>query len=156
MTSSNADRWAYDLYQETIIDHNKNPRNFGTIPCPSYHAEGFNTLCGDHFYIDLSLSPEGMIQDIRFRGAGCAISMASASLMTEELKGKTLQEARSIFHAFHERLMNQTCPLSSCELSERLQVLQGVGAYPTRIKCATLPWHVFKSALDQSNDKEMV
>ncbi len=141
-----------ELYQEVIIDHNKNPRNFHKLPCCSHTAEGFNPLCGDKItlYVDVA---SDKIADISFQGAGCAISTASASLMTEIVKGKKISEAKNIFSVFHDLLMGKENALTP-DLMGKLTVLAGVKAYPARVKCATLAWHAFQTALQ--GDKSAV
>lgn len=138
-----------DLYQEVIVDHNRAPRNFGHLVGPTHRAEGFNPLCGDRLTIELAVDAEGVIRDLAFDGQGCAISVASASLMTEALKGLTLAEAGPLFERFHDLL---TTPTESDALPEdaslgKLVALAGVRAYPSRVKCATLCWHAMRSAL---------
>ncbi|NNM58586.1 MAG: SUF system NifU family Fe-S cluster assembly protein [Legionellales bacterium] len=132
------------LYQEVIVDHNRQPRNFGRLPHPTHHAEGFNPLCGDAINLDLAID-NNTIDAISFDGHGCAISTASASLMTEILKGKTMQEAEKLFQLFHDALVNDHC--DDIEALGKLQVLLGVKDYPARIKCATLAWHALHAAL---------
>lgn len=132
-----------DLYQEVVIDHGRRPRNFGPLPDANHGAEGFNPLCGDRLTLHLKLSG-GVIQDARFEGAGCAISTASASLMTEALKGLTQPEAEALFKDFHSLVTGDTEP--SGELG-KLEVLAGVREFPARVKCATLAWHTLEAAL---------
>lgn len=132
-----------ELYQEVILDHNRHPRNFGAPAAANRKAEGNNPLCGDRVtvYVDLA---DGLLRNVAFEGAGCAISTASASLMTEALKGHTLEEARSLFHDFHA-LVTQG---STGEDLGSLAAFTGVREYPMRVKCATLPWHALMAALD--------
>lgn len=135
-----------DLYQELILDHNKRPRNRRAIPCPpGHHAEGHNPLCGDRVTIYLTLDG-GRITDVSFEGKGCAISTASASLMTEALKGKTRAEAEELFARFHD-LVTMGAPTEGDHLG-KLEAFAGVSAYPARVKCATLAWHTLKAALE--------
>jgi nitrogen fixation NifU-like protein len=135
-----------DLYQEVILDHNKRPRNFRVIEAPSHHAEGYNPLCGDR--LNLFVTVEGdRIADLAFQGSGCAISKASASLMTDALKGRTVQEARDLFERFHR--MVTTPPDVPVEDLGKLSVLAGVREFPVRVKCASLAWHTLKAALDR-------
>jgi nitrogen fixation NifU-like protein len=132
-----------DLYQEVILDHNKRPRNFRKIEGPSRHVEGYNPLCGDKVTVYVKLE-DGVVKDVSFEGSGCAISTASASMMTESLKGKTLPEAEKLFESFHELLTSD----SSGEASlGKLAVFGGVREFPLRVKCATLAWHTFHAAL---------
>ena len=134
-----------DLYQEVILDHNRRPRNFGPLPTANRRAEGHNPLCGDRVTVYLDLV-DGRLQDIAFQGSGCAISTASASLMTEALKGLTLEEARDLFKGFHD-LVTLGAAEGSPELG-KLAVFTGVREYPMRVKCATLAWHALMAALD--------
>ncbi len=134
-----------DLYQEVIVDHNRAPRNFGRLENPRQTLEGFNPLCGDRLTLYLDLD-DGRIADIRFDGAGCAISVASASLMTEAVKGKSVADAESIFADFHELLTDQSGANGADRLG-KLAVLAGVRDYPSRVKCATLCWHTLRAAL---------
>ena len=140
----------YDLYQEVILDHNKQPRNFGELQDADRHAEGHNPLCGDRLTIDLSLDNDG-IAEIRFTGSGCAISKASASIMSEIVKGRSRAEIDHLFDAFHELLTGDPSVRgeASAELG-KLAVFEGVREFPVRVKCATLPWHTLKAALDQA------
>ncbi|MEO6213530.1 MAG: Fe-S cluster assembly sulfur transfer protein SufU [Vicinamibacterales bacterium] len=137
-----------DLYQEVILDHNRRPRNFRTIAGASHHAEGFNPLCGDH--LSLTLQVDGQtISDVAFEGAGCAISKASASLMTDAVKGKSVDEAQALFQRFHS--MVTTPPAEPVENMGKLSVLAGVRAFPVRVKCASLAWHTLKAALERND-----
>ena len=140
-----------DLYQEVILDHNKRPRNFRIIPQPTHHADGVNPLCGDRISVDLDIE-DGVIRDIAFQGAGCAISSASASLMTEALKGKRIDEVEDLFEDFHHMV---TTPEDAPhpELG-KLEVLAGVSEFPARVKCATLAWHTLQAAL--KNQKQPI
>lgn len=141
-----------DLYQEVILDHGRNPRNFRRLAQPTCSARGDNPICGDMLSIDLVIDDEGRIADVSFEGKGCAISVASASLMTEVLKGKTREEAEQLFQTLHELCTRDDFDPALAEVAdeealERLQVLSGVREFPVRVKCATLPWHTMKSAL---------
>ncbi len=133
-----------DLYQEVIVDHNRNPRNFGKLDDANKILEGFNPLCGDRLKLYLKISDD-QIDDISFDGAGCAISVASASLMTDAMKGKNITEAESIFNQFHELVTNNE--EIDFDKMGKLAALAGVREYPTRVKCATLCWHTLNSAL---------
>jgi nitrogen fixation NifU-like protein len=135
-----------DLYQEVILDHNRNPRNFRALPDANRRAEGDNPLCGDHFTVFLKLDND-VIRDVAFQGAGCAISKASASLMTEQLKGKTVAEARSCFAQF-QRLLSTGAAGEDEEAMGSLCALGGVYKFPMRVKCAVLSWHAMLAALD--------
>lgn len=134
-----------DLYQEVIFDHNRRPRNFHKLPAANRTAEGFNPLCGDQLTVYLKVDDAGTIEDVSFEGRGCAISTASASIMTETLKGKTVQEAQSLFDGFH-RLVTGESGAGDAALG-KLAVLGGVREYPSRVKCATLAWHTVQAAL---------
>jgi len=133
-----------DLYQEVILDHNRRPRNFRAIDGASRQQEGYNPLCGDRLTLYVTLEGD-RIADVAFQGSGCAISKASASLMTESLKGKTVTEARALFEKFHA--MVTSSPDTEAEDLGKLSVLSGVREYPTRIKCASLAWHALKAAV---------
>lgn len=137
-----------ELYQEVILDHNKRPRNFRTIDPATHHAEGFNPLCGDRVIIYLDIQ-DGVIKDVAFQGSGCAISTASASLMTEALKDKPLAEVEELFEEFHHVVMGEHEP--SAKLG-KLGILSGVRDYPSRVKCATLAWHTLRAALERRTD----
>jgi nitrogen fixation NifU-like protein len=133
-----------DLYQELILDHNRRPRNFRELPPPARRAEGYNPLCGDRLTLFLALDGD-TIRDVTFVGSGCAISKASASLMTEALKGKSLGEAERLFDRFHEMV---TSPMEEAPADlGKLSVLAGVREFPTRVKCAILAWHTLKAAV---------
>lgn len=138
-----------DLYQEVILDHNKRPRNFGALTRANRSAEGHNPLCGDRITVFLDVDGAGRIQGIAFEGAGCAISTASASLMTEAVKGRSVEEAREMFQGFH-KLLTTGEGAGAPELG-KLAVFTGVREYPMRVKCATLAWHTLQAALDQKD-----
>jgi nitrogen fixation protein NifU and related proteins len=138
-----------ELYQDIILDHGRHPRNFRKIEHPSHFAHGHNPLCGDRVTVYLTLDHE-RIADVSFEGRGCAISTASASIMTEILKGKTLEEAEALFASFRAAVTgegDETAPHGLEDDLERLLPLTGVKSYPARVKCATLPWHAFEAAL---------
>ena len=138
-----------ELYQELILDHNRRPRNFGALEGANREAKGHNPLCGDRLTVFLKLAGD-VIEDIRFEGSGCAISKASASLMTEAVKGRTVPEALAIFQRFQAMI---TAPLDKPAEDAslgKLTVLGGVREFPVRIKCASLPWHTLKSAMAAS------
>ncbi len=134
-----------DLYQEVILDHNRSPRNFGALEDADLRADGNNPLCGDKLSITVKVAG-GVVTDIRFEGSGCAISKASASLMTEGVKGKTIDETRVLFDRFHQLVTDRSAPVSP-ELG-KLAVFAGVRDYPVRIKCAILAWHTMRAAVD--------
>jgi len=138
-----------ELYQDIILDHGRHPRNFRALEHPTHLARGHNPLCGDRVTVYLAVEGD-RIADVSFEGRGCAISTAAASLMTEVLKGKTLDEARQLFAQFHASVTGGGAvelPEALQEDAERLEPLAGVKAYPVRVKCATLPWHAFEAAL---------
>ena len=132
-----------ELYQEAILDHSKRPRNFGQLPQHTHEAEGFNPLCGDQVRLQVQLE-EGRIKDLAFEGCGCAISVASASMMTQAVKGKTVEEAEALFKDFQEVVTQKKEPDES--LGE-LECLAGVRDFPSRIKCAVLAWHALHQAI---------
>ncbi len=137
-----------ELYQEVILDHSKRPRNFRRPATSNRLAKGHNPLCGDRLTLYLQVE-DGRVADVAFEGSGCAISVASASLMTEMVKGKTIGEAETMFHYFHDLLTGKSEPSAPPGLEfEKLSVLAGVRDYPVRVKCATLPWHTLTAALD--------
>jgi nitrogen fixation NifU-like protein len=135
-----------DLYQEMILDHGKRPRNFRALPQANRKAEGYNPLCGDRETVYLQLEGD-VVRDASFEGAGCAISTASASMMTEALRGRSRQEAEALFEKFHDLITGQKKASGSGPPLGKLEVFSGVREYPVRIKCATLPWHTMRSAL---------
>ncbi|HSC47360.1 MAG TPA: SUF system NifU family Fe-S cluster assembly protein [Gammaproteobacteria bacterium] len=134
-----------DLYRDVIVDHNRSPRNFRKIPDATRRLEGFNPLCGDKLTVYLKMDGE-RIADLSFEGSGCAISVASASLMTEKLKGKTRAEAEKLFETMHE-LLTQDGTQEDAETLGKLAALSGVREFPSRVKCASLCWHTLKGAL---------
>jgi nitrogen fixation NifU-like protein len=134
-----------ELYQEVILDHNKNPRNFRKMEDPDGFAHGNNPLCGDQIDVYLRIK-DGVVDDVSFDGAGCAICTASASMMTLALKGRTEQEAEALFNSFHHALTEDAAHPEDVPLG-KLKVLTGVKDYPVRVKCATLAWHTFDAAL---------
>jgi nitrogen fixation NifU-like protein len=134
-----------DLYQEVILDHNRRPRNFHAIADATHRAEGYNPLCGDRLTLYMKVDGE-VIADVAFEGAGCAISKASASMMTDALKGRSVSEARALFDRFHR--MVTTPPDAAVEDLGKLSSLAGVREFPIRVKCASLAWHTFKAALE--------
>ena len=135
-----------ELYQEVILDHYKKPRNFGALPDATAHADGYNPLCGDKVKIYVKMGDD-VVQDVSFEGAGCAISTASASIMTETLKGKTRAEAEELFQTFHDLVTGQQAQLDAPELG-KLAVFSGVSEFPIRVKCATLAWHTLRAAMN--------
>jgi nitrogen fixation NifU-like protein len=140
-----------DLYQEVILDHSKNPRNFREMEDADKTIDGFNPLCGDKIKLFLKVD-DGVVSDISFQGVGCAISTASASLLTESLKGKSAEEAERIFSQFQQLVTHHPKEELDCDCLGKLIVFEGIRDYPMRVKCATLCWHALKAAL--KNDAE--
>ena len=140
-----------ELYQSVILDHNKRPRNFREIEDARRTADGHNPLCGDKLTVYIELDDENRVSDIAFQGQGCAISTASASLMTEFVKGKSLEEVDQAFERFHELVTSRTDEEISEEGLGKLAVFSGVREYPMRVKCASLAWHTLKAALDETD-----
>ncbi len=135
-----------DLYQDVILEHSKAPRNFRELAAANHKAEGFNPLCGDRFTVYIDVEGDS-IRDISFQGSGCAISKASASMMTQSLKGKTTAEAEELFGKFHKLVTGQSPASSEPEDLGKLAVFSGVSEFPVRVKCATLAWHTLHAAL---------
>jgi len=135
-----------DLYQEVILDHNKRPRNFHVVDGASHQAEGFNPLCGDRLHLYLKVEND-VVTDVGFQGSGCAISKASASIMTDSVKGRPVAEVQDLFRRFHT--MVTTPPDQSVEDMGKLSALAGVREFPVRVKCASLAWHTLKAALER-------
>ncbi len=140
-----------ELYQQVILDHNKNPRNFREMPDATNRVDGYNPLCGDHYTIFLKLE-DGTIREVSFTGSGCAISKASASVMSSTVKGKSKEEAQRLFETFHGLVTGDSSSLSAAELG-RLAAFSGVSEFPARVKCATLAWHTLRSALEGTDEK---
>jgi nitrogen fixation protein NifU and related proteins len=138
-----------ELYQQVILDHNRAPRNFRKLGHPTQRATGDNPLCGDSVSVEITVD-DGVIRDIGFQGSGCAISRASASMMTASVKGKTVAEAEDLFARFHRMLAAPAGGHQSGEALARLDVFAGVREFPARVKCATLPWHTLHAALEGS------
>jgi len=141
-----------ELYQEVILDHNRHPRNFRAMADPTRMVEGYNPLCGDHYTVYVKVEG-GVIVDISFNGAGCAISKASASVMSQTLKGKTVAEAEKLFEDFHELVTGHIHPDPESEQLGRLAAFAGVSEFPARVKCASLAWHTLKAALETGEAK---
>ena len=139
-----------ELYQEILLEHNSKPRNFRKLEQATQSAEGYNPLCGDRITLYLNLE-NGVIADVAFQGSGCAISRASASMLTQSIKGQTVAKAQEIFQAFHQMLTEPGAELDY-ELLGDLETLSGVVAFPTRIKCAVLAWHTMQAALDGQSE----
>ena len=136
-----------ELYQEVILDHYKKPRNFRALPDANRKLEGYNPLCGDRITVYLKVE-DGVVKDIGFQGSGCAISTASASMMTDSLKGKTIEQADALFRGFHNLVTGKD---QGSENLGKLAVFTGVREFPVRVKCATLAWHTFHAALEGEN-----
>ena len=139
-----------ELYQQVILDHNKNPRNFRELANPTSRVEGFNPLCGDHYTVFVQLDGD-KIKEVTFVGNGCAISKASASVMSSTVKGKSTEEAGHLFETFHKLVTGDTSGLDAAELG-RLAAFSGVSEFPARVKCATLAWHTLRTALEGNKD----
>ncbi len=135
-----------ELYQQVILDHNRNPRNFKELPGATRKVEGYNPLCGDHYTVFLNLDGD-VIKEVTFTGSGCAISKASASVMSSTVKGKSTEEANRLFETFHELVTGDTKGVDAVELG-RLAAFSGVSEFPARVKCATLAWHTLRTALE--------
>jgi nitrogen fixation NifU-like protein len=142
-----------ELYQEVILDHSRHPRHFGALENATHKAEGYNPLCGDRVTIMLALDADGRVADIKFQGKGCAISQASASLMTQMLAGRTQAEAEKLMESFLHLAKGEAAPDLSPDDREYLDVMSGISEFPMRVKCATLAWHTFKNAVDEGATK---
>jgi nitrogen fixation NifU-like protein len=141
-----------ELYQEVILDHSRHPRHFGRLEHPTHQAEGFNPLCGDKVDVTLVLDNDRRVTDIKFTGKGCAISQASASLMTEMLAGRTLDEAKALMGGFLHLVKGEEAHDLSPDDRDRLDVMSGISEFPMRVKCATLAWHTFKNAVEKGKN----
>jgi len=141
-----------ELYQEVILDHSRHPRHFGTLEHPTHKAEGYNPLCGDWVSVTLVLNQEGRVADINFTGKGCAISQASASLMTELLAGRTLAEAQKLMNGFVHLVRGEDATDLSPDDREYLDAMSGLSEFPMRVKCATLAWHTFSNAVKEGHN----
>ena len=137
-----------ELYQQVILDHNKKPRNFHKLETANHSAEGYNPLCGDQLHVYLQLEDD-QVKDISFEGSGCAISKASASMMTQAVKGKSKQEAEMLFDEFHRMVTDQLDEENDPNHLGRLKIFAGVRQFPVRVKCATLAWHTLRAALER-------
>ena len=144
-----------ELYQEVILDHGRSPRHFGLLPDASHEAHGHNPLCGDQVHLFLKVDGDGRVADVAFDGKGCAISMASTSIMTDLILGKEVGEARALASAFYQLAKGQPADTNASQDDmDRLEVMSGVSQYPMRVKCATLGWHTFEAALDENSNGE--
>jgi nitrogen fixation NifU-like protein len=140
-----------ELYQEVILDHTKSPRNFGRLESPSHSAEGHNPLCGDHLTLTLEIADD-RVRKILFEGSGCSISTASASLMTQMIKGNTTEAADALFEKFHDVVTSPTDTELDVAGLGKLVALAGVREFPMRVKCASLPWHTLQAAMHGGNE----
>lgn len=139
-----------ELYQQVIIEHNKNPRNFKKLEQATHQAEGYNPLCGDDLVIYLRLGENETIEEVTFEGQGCAISRASASMMTQSLKGKSVEEAQKLFEQFHSLITGKLDPDQQAHTLGKLAIFKTIWHFPARVKCASLAWHTFQGALDHT------
>jgi nitrogen fixation protein NifU and related proteins len=139
-----------ELYQQVILEHNRKPRNYVELEHPTHSAEGYNPLCGDHLKVYLIVNGDNKIEEVSFVGDGCAISKASASMMTAALKGKTVDEAKSLFEEFQKLVKKEIDPEKVPNHLGKLTVFSGIWKYPARVKCAILAWHTMKGALEHS------
>ncbi|MCP5412580.1 MAG: SUF system NifU family Fe-S cluster assembly protein [Alphaproteobacteria bacterium] len=138
-----------ELYQEVILDHSRHPRHYGAMEGASHKADGYNPLCGDRVTIYLKLGDDGRVADIAFEGKGCAISQASASMMTDLLKGRTREDAEKLMEGFLHLVKGEDAPGLSDDDRETLEVMGGISEFPMRVKCATLAWHTYKNAVEE-------
>jgi len=141
-----------ELYQEVILDHSRHPRHFGPLDHATHKAEGYNPLCGDKVTVMLALNQDGRVADIKFEGKGCAISQASASMMTEMLAGRTLPEAQKLMDGFLHLVKGEDTKDLAADDREHLDVMAGISEFPMRVKCATLAWHTFKNAIEEGKN----
>jgi len=139
-----------ELYQQVILDHNKKPRNFRKLDTANHSAEGYNPLCGDHMTVYMDLEND-LVKDVGFEGSGCAISKASASMMTQAVKGKSKEEAERLFKEFHSMVTGELDEESETNSLGNLKIFAGVREFPVRVKCATLPWHTMHAALNKQD-----
>jgi nitrogen fixation NifU-like protein len=140
-----------ELYQEVILDHSRHPRHYGALEDASHKAEGYNPLCGDRVTVYLKLGEDNRVADIKFQGKGCAISQASASMMTDMLKGRTAAEADRLMQGFLHLVKGEDASDLPEDDRERLEVMGGISQFPMRVKCATLAWHTYKNAVEEGN-----
>ena len=138
-----------ELYQDVILDHSRHPRHFGPLEHATHVGEGYNPLCGDRVKVYLGVDGENRIRDIKFEGKGCAISQASASLMTDMLTGRTLNEAEKLMGGFLHLVKGQDAAQLAADDREQLDVMAGISEFPMRVKCATLAWHTFHNAVEE-------
>ena len=141
-----------ELYQEVILDHSRHPRHYGALDQASHKAEGYNPLCGDRVTVYLKLDADGRVGDIKFEGKGCAISQASASMMTDMLKGRNAQEADKLMQGFLHLVKGEDASDLPEDDRERLEGMGGISEFPMRVKCATLAWHTYKNAVEEGKN----
>ena len=141
-----------ELYQEVILDHSRHPRHYGALDHASHKADGYNPLCGDRVTVYLKLDVDGRVGDIAFEGKGCAISQASASMMTDMLKGRTAEDADKLMQGFLHLVKGEDASDLSEDDRERLEVMGGISEFPMRVKCATLAWHTYKNAVEEGKN----
>jgi len=139
-----------ELYQQVILDHNKKPRNFRKLETANHYAEGYNPLCGDHLTVYMNLEDD-CVTDVGFEGSGCAISKASASMMTQAVKGKSKEQAETLFKQFHSMVTGELDEENEENTLGNLRIFAGVREFPVRVKCATLPWHTMHAALNKQD-----
>ena len=139
-----------ELYQQVILDHNKKPRNFRKLEAANHTAEGYNPLCGDQLTIYMNLK-DNLVTDVGFEGSGCAISKASASMMTQAVKGKSKEQAETLFREFHSMVTGELDEETEENMLGNLKIFAGVREFPVRVKCATLPWHTMHAALNKQD-----
>jgi nitrogen fixation NifU-like protein len=137
-----------ELYLQVILDHNKKPRNFKKLEDPTHSADGYNPLCGDHLMVYLRVGSNNIIEDISFEGDGCAISKASSSMMTTALKGKSIEEAKTLFQQFHKLVTGELDPQKNEHRLGKLAIFSGIWHFPARVKCASLAWHTMNGAIE--------
>lgn len=140
-----------ELYQEVVLEHTRRPRNFRKLASTTHTARGYNPFCGDNVTLYLNVQ-DGVVKDVGFQGAGCAISTSSASMLTEGIKGKTVEQAKTLFEAFHRMVTREPGASYDEELLGDLEILSGVAEFPTRVKCATLAWHTLLAALKKQKE----
>jgi nitrogen fixation NifU-like protein len=141
-----------ELYQEVILDHSRHPRHYGILDQASHKADGYNPLCGDRVTVYLKLGEDGRVADIKFQGKGCAISQASASMMTDLLRGRTAEEADRLMQGFLHLVKGEDASGLSEDDRETLDVMSGISEFPMRVKCATLAWHTYKNAVEEGKN----
>jgi len=142
-----------ELYQQVILEHNKKPKNFGKLEGATHFAEGYNPLCGDHLQVYLKINKENVVEAVSFDGSGCAISKASASMMTTSITGKNLSEVEEIFKQFHKLIVGELKPDRDKNILGKLSIFSGIWQFPSRVKCAALSWHAMHGAIH--NEKKI-